>query len=164
MAAKMPFVFLLALFAVVASGAETLDAPDIVKSCFNYMRGTSSVSTVNMTIHRPDWERHMTIEAWTKGESDCIFRIVAPPKDNGNGTLKKKHPKPSMLLHELVVDAVVCGALSEHLDAKSVKAAVKRFKSAFVDWNDLRVSLDEEVVEAIKARFLLPIVVSRWAK
>jgi len=79
------------LFAVVASGAETRDAQDIVKSSFNYMRGKSSVSTVNMTIHRPDWERHMTIKTWTQGESDCIFRIVAPPKDNGNGTLKIKH-------------------------------------------------------------------------
>ena len=91
MATKIAVVFLLALFAVVSSGEKTGNAQDIVKSSFNYMRGKSSVSKVNMTIHRPDWERHVTIEAWTKGESDCIFRIIAPAKDNGNGTLKKKN-------------------------------------------------------------------------
>ena len=91
MATKIPVIFLLSLLAVVASGAKTRNAQDIVESSFNYMRGNSSVSTVKMTIHRPDWERHMTIKTWTKGQSDCVFRIVAPPKDNGNGTLKKKH-------------------------------------------------------------------------
>ena len=90
MATKI-LVLLLLLFAVVASGEKTRDAQDIVESSFNYMRGKSSVATVNMTIHRPNWERHMTIKSWTQGESDCIFRIIAPPKDNGNGTLKKKH-------------------------------------------------------------------------
>jgi len=43
-----------------------------------------------MIVHRPDWERVVTIKAWTKGQNDSIFRIIAPPKDHGNGTLKKK--------------------------------------------------------------------------
>ena len=54
------------------------------------MRGKTSISTVKMTIHRPDWERAITIKAWTKGQNDSIFWIIAPPKDKGNGTLKKK--------------------------------------------------------------------------
>jgi outer membrane lipoprotein-sorting protein len=53
------------------------------------MRGKASISTVEMVIHRPDWERRMTIKAWTKGERDSLFFITAPPKDKGNGTLKK---------------------------------------------------------------------------
>ena len=65
------------------------DAGRIVRESFNYMRGKSSVSTVEMTIHRPDWERRMTIRGWTKGEKDSIFRIIAPPRDSGNGSLKK---------------------------------------------------------------------------
>ena len=55
--------------------AKALDAQTLVEDSFNYMRDKSSVSEVVMTIHRPDWERKMTIEA--------------PPKDHGNGTLKK---------------------------------------------------------------------------
>jgi len=65
------------------------DAQDLVEASFNYMRGAASVSTVDMTIHRPDWERVMTMKAWTKGQRDSLFQIIAPPKDHGNGTLKK---------------------------------------------------------------------------
>ena len=66
------------------------DAQAVVEASFNYMRGKASVSTVDMTIHRPDWERTITIKAWTKGQNDSIFWMIAPPKDKGNGTLKKK--------------------------------------------------------------------------
>lgn len=65
------------------------DARALVEDSFNYMRGKTSVSTVSMTIHRQDWERVMTIKAWTRGEDESIFWIAAPPKDYGNGTLKK---------------------------------------------------------------------------
>ncbi|MBW1689751.1 MAG: outer membrane lipoprotein-sorting protein [Deltaproteobacteria bacterium] len=65
------------------------DAQALVEESFNYMRGKTSVSTVSMTIHRTDWERVMTIKAWTKGEDESIFWITAPPKDYGNATLKK---------------------------------------------------------------------------
>ncbi len=61
----------------------------LVKKSFYYMRGTASISTVEMIVHRPEWERHMTINAWTRGDKNSIFFITAPPKDNGNGTLKK---------------------------------------------------------------------------
>ncbi|MBW1989057.1 MAG: outer membrane lipoprotein-sorting protein [Deltaproteobacteria bacterium] len=41
-----------------------------------------------MVIHRPDWERSMTIHAFTEGLDKSIFWVTAPPKDAGNGTLK----------------------------------------------------------------------------
>jgi outer membrane lipoprotein-sorting protein len=62
---------------------------DLVRDAVNYYRGDASFSVVDMTIHRPDWERTLTIKAWTKGEKDSLFTIIAPPKDNGNGTLKR---------------------------------------------------------------------------
>lgn len=65
------------------------DARTIVKEGFNYIRGKSSFSVVDMTIHRPNWERKMTIEAWTKGLKNSLFRIIAPAKDKDNGTLKR---------------------------------------------------------------------------
>ncbi len=74
----------------LCSNVEAQDAHGIVEASFNYMRGRTSISTVKMTIHRPDWERALTIKAWTKGQSDSIFWIIAPPKDKGNGTLKKR--------------------------------------------------------------------------
>jgi outer membrane lipoprotein-sorting protein len=74
---------------IPAPVAMALDAEALVLDSFNYMRGKASVATVEMVIHRPDWERRMTIKAWTKGEKESLFFITAPPKDNGNGTLKK---------------------------------------------------------------------------
>lgn len=65
-----------------------MTAETIVKNAFDYWRGEASVSTITMTIHRPDWERIMTIKAWTLGESDSLFVITEPAKDRGNGTLK----------------------------------------------------------------------------
>ena len=37
--------------------------------------------------HRPDWERSMTMEAWTKGDERALVRVLEPKKDRGNGTL-----------------------------------------------------------------------------
>lgn len=70
-------------------GAFALDARDIVEKSYHYMRGDSSYSVVEMLIHRPDFERSMTIKAWSKGRSDALFTIISPKKDTGNGTLKK---------------------------------------------------------------------------
>ena len=81
----------LPLFIVFISNTYSVaqDARAIVKEGFNYMRGKSSFSVVDMTIHRPNWERKMTIEAWTKGLKNSLFRIIAPAKDKDNGTLKR---------------------------------------------------------------------------
>ena len=82
-------IFGLILFPLDSMGAEAQNATDLVESSFNYMRGKTSVATVEMTIHRPDWQRTMTIKCWTKGQEDSIFRIIAPARDRGNGTLKR---------------------------------------------------------------------------
>jgi len=71
------------------SFAQAENAAEIVNGCFRYMRGDTSFSRVIMTIHKPRWERTMSINGWTKGEKDSIFWISDPPKDRGNGTLKK---------------------------------------------------------------------------
>jgi outer membrane lipoprotein-sorting protein len=64
------------------------DADVILKHVFDNYRATSSETTVAMTIHRPDWERHLEMKAWTRGENDALVRFVAPAKDAGNATLK----------------------------------------------------------------------------
>jgi len=83
--------FLVLIFFILFPLAETCaqDARAIVEDAVNYYRGSASVATVDMTIHRPDWERTLTIKAWTKGKRDSLFTIIGPPKDEGNGTLKK---------------------------------------------------------------------------
>ena len=85
-------VTLASLFSFPASGPSAETAPDavaVVEKAFNYMRGKTSASTVAMTIHRPDFERTMVIKGWTEGRRNAVFFIESPPKDSGNGTLKK---------------------------------------------------------------------------
>ncbi len=91
MCKKLIISVCLPLFIIFISNTHSVaqDARDIVKEGFNYMRGKSSFSVVDMTIHRPNWERKMTIEAWTKGLKNSLFRIIAPARDKDNGTLKK---------------------------------------------------------------------------
>lgn len=77
------------ILSVIAEKGHAQDADAIVAAAVNYYRGNASIATVAMTIHRPDWERSFTIKAWTRGQKNSIFTILAPPKDKGNGTLKK---------------------------------------------------------------------------
>ncbi|MCG8369885.1 MAG: outer membrane lipoprotein-sorting protein [Proteobacteria bacterium] len=81
-----PILTILILLAGPLAAAER-DATDIVRDAVNHWRGLSSYSVMTMVIHRPDWERSMTMRAWTKGDDRTLVRVVAPKKDRGNGTL-----------------------------------------------------------------------------
>jgi outer membrane lipoprotein-sorting protein len=67
--------------------AEERSATQIVRDAVDHWRGLSSYTVMSMLIHRPDWERSMTMEAWTKGDERALVRVVEPKKDRGNGTL-----------------------------------------------------------------------------
>jgi outer membrane lipoprotein-sorting protein len=63
------------------------EAAGIVRDAVNHWRGLSSYTEMSMVIHRPDWERSMTMRAWTKGDKKSLVRVIEPKKDRGNGTL-----------------------------------------------------------------------------
>jgi len=63
------------------------DATQIVRDAINHWRGLASDGVMTMVIHRPDWERSMTMRAWTKGDDRSLVRVLEPKKDRGNGTL-----------------------------------------------------------------------------
>ena len=78
------------MLAAPAAALETAAVPDarqIVKDAVDHWRGLTSYSEMTMTIHRPDWERSMTMRAWTKGDKKTLVRVTEPKKDRGNGTL-----------------------------------------------------------------------------
>ena len=86
---KASLVFLLIMFTgatAVGQDAER-DATEIVRDALNNWRGLSSHGVMTMTIHRPDWERTMSIEYWSEGEKLSLVRVTEPRKDRGNGTL-----------------------------------------------------------------------------
>lgn len=77
---------LLIFLSAIADAAER-DAEGIVRDALNHWRGVSSQSEITMTIHRPDWERSMSMRSWTQGEKRSLVRVTEPRKDRGNGTL-----------------------------------------------------------------------------
>jgi hypothetical protein len=74
----LPFL-LLALPAF--SAAEERNATQIVRDAIDHWRGLTSYTVMTMVIHRPDWERSMTMEAWTKGDDHSLVRVIEPKKD-----------------------------------------------------------------------------------
>ncbi len=64
-------------------------------------------------------------------------------------TLSHKHGKVQKVSHEQIIDAIVHGIVSAHLTEKEAESAIKKFAEFFVDWNDLRVSRAEEIIEAL---------------
>ena len=64
-------------------------------------------------------------------------------------SLKKKHPDIEKTVYKEPVDALVYAIISERMDAKKAKSALKRFDDYFVDLNDLRVSRSDDIVEMI---------------
>lgn len=75
------------LVAAPGLAAEGHSATEIVRAAIDHWRGLSSYTEMTMVIHRPDWERSMTIQAWTRGQDQTLVRVMEPKKDRGNGTL-----------------------------------------------------------------------------
>ena len=67
--------------------AEELTAVDIIRKAMDHYRGQTSHSQMTMTINRPDWQRQMSMRAWTEGDKRTLVRVIEPAKDAGNGTL-----------------------------------------------------------------------------
>ncbi len=85
---RLMTVCMLAALPVFAfAGDDDGDATQIVRDAIDHWRGLSSYSEMTMVIHRPDWERSMTMRAWTKGDDQSLVRVIEPKKDRGNGTL-----------------------------------------------------------------------------
>lgn len=85
---RRSLLLILMLLASVAAAQEGPREPrQIVRDALNHWRGLSSHGEMTMVIHRPDWERSMSMETWTEGEERSLVRVTAPQKDLGNGTL-----------------------------------------------------------------------------
>ena len=86
---NLVWLIIITIFIPAFQPVKAQDPAELVKAAVDYYRGKASIATVDMIIHRPRWTRTMTIKAWTKGQKDSLFTVLAPPKDKGNGTLKR---------------------------------------------------------------------------
>jgi len=85
----MSFAVTLGLVPGQLIAAEITDAKELVRAAMDHWRGLTSYSEMTMTIHREDWERSMSMRAWSGGDKLSLVRVTEPKKDAGNGTLLK---------------------------------------------------------------------------
>ncbi|MEA1889597.1 MAG: outer membrane lipoprotein-sorting protein [Pseudomonadota bacterium] len=75
------------IFSASAYGDAKSDARSIIEAAINHYRGLTSYSEMTMAIHRPDWERTMSLKGWSSGSKKTLIRVTAPARDRGNATL-----------------------------------------------------------------------------
>lgn len=63
--------------------------------------------------------------------------------------LKRAHPKVEKISYDDPIEALIYGIVSERISEAATQRAMKGFRDTFVDWNDLRVSRVEEIVEVL---------------
>jgi len=80
-------IILLGILVLGPARAQEMDAAQLVRQAMDHWRGLTSYSDMTMTIHRPEWERSMTMKSWNKGDKLSLVRVIEPKKDAGNGTL-----------------------------------------------------------------------------
>lgn len=85
---KHRYLFMLTGLLPALAFATDPDPGRLIKQAYDNWRGTSSYTEITMTVHRPDWERSMSMQSWTRGDDDALVRFTAPAKDAGNATLK----------------------------------------------------------------------------
>ena len=64
-------------------------------------------------------------------------------------SVKRGHLKVKKVTYDDVTESVVHGIILEDMSESAVKSAFKKFDNYFVDFNDLRVSRPEEIVEML---------------
>ncbi|MFO8184535.1 MAG: outer membrane lipoprotein-sorting protein [Candidatus Aegiribacteria sp.] len=64
-------------------------APEaIVSSLDELYRSRDSYAEMTMHIETPDWERTLTMRAWSKGTEKTFIRILSPAREAGTATLR----------------------------------------------------------------------------
>jgi endonuclease III len=64
-------------------------------------------------------------------------------------SLKHKYPAVQKVIYDEPVDSLVYAIISVELNEAEAQSAIKRLADYFVDWNDLRISRVEEIIEAL---------------
>ena len=72
----------------VAQAADDQRAREIVDQVARLFTSQSSVATVEMQIVRKDWQRTISMQFWSLGESNILIRIRRPQEDAGTAILK----------------------------------------------------------------------------
>ena len=80
-------LFLAHLFS--AAPCPALDLASLVREVEQQYHGVSSRALTEMTVRTANWERSLSMEAWSLGRDYFLVRILEPAKERGVATLKR---------------------------------------------------------------------------
>jgi outer membrane lipoprotein-sorting protein len=72
----------------VGRTADKQPAQEVVGRVAQLFTSVSSIATVDMQITKPDFQRKISMQFWSVGESKILVRIRQPPEDAGTAILK----------------------------------------------------------------------------
>jgi outer membrane lipoprotein-sorting protein len=72
----------------VARAADNQSAQEVVTRVAQLFTSQTSNATVDMQITKPDFQRKISMQFWSVGESKILVRIRQPPEDAGTAILK----------------------------------------------------------------------------
>ncbi|WP_148899787.1 outer membrane lipoprotein-sorting protein [Fodinibius salinus] len=82
-------LLILGVALLFARPAQSQDATEIVRKANEKMQGKSSQVKMTMQIVRPNWERSISMKAWSKGQDYSLILITGPARDKGSAYLKR---------------------------------------------------------------------------
>ena len=84
----IPLVLLMCFLAPLTAHAQ--DAREIMDRVDRLMRGESSIARFTMDIRTVNWERSLTLRAWSLGTEYALIRVETPQKEAGTATLRAR--------------------------------------------------------------------------
>lgn len=81
-------ILLSSLLLMLPTAAVALDLKELIRHVENQYIGVSSHARATMQVKTENWERSLTLEAWSLGRDHFLTRILEPSKERGVATLK----------------------------------------------------------------------------
>lgn len=83
------FLSLLALTAFTHEELPNNKALKIIQKGEQTMQGVTSQASMRMLIHRPLYQRELTLRSWVKKDESALVEILSPAKEEGVSSLRK---------------------------------------------------------------------------
>lgn len=84
-------VLAITVFIFLSGSLYAQNATEIVQKANEKMQGESSQVEMRMQIVRPNWERSVSMKAWSLNQDYSLILITAPARDEGSAYLKREN-------------------------------------------------------------------------
>lgn len=88
---KLLNLTLLGLIISMNAFSQEPDATEIIKRADQLLQGKSNFAEISMVIHRPKWDRTLTMKSWSMDNDFSLIYITSPAKEKGQVFLKRKN-------------------------------------------------------------------------